>query len=117
MKNFVFAVISIFLLASCESKAPIPAEKFQNVLIDLYTADISAQLNDSTKLQEKEKDFEKLSLNYSSVLNHYEISQKEFIDAFKWYQYHPDVLDSIYENAIAEIAIIRQSQNAANVKK
>lgn len=39
------------------------------------------------------------------VLQKYEMDNGEFFDSYKWYQSHPEILDSIYQRVITELNI------------
>lgn len=103
--KFVLIVISICLFWSCRSEEtydpPVPFERMESILLDMYTIEVNAAMKDGIKVLNKDKDQSVLSENYASVLHHYQISQEAFRKALNWYIEHPVLLDSLYKKLLS----------------
>lgn len=106
MKKVLFVLLCAATIVSCkqeEQKPPVPKEQMQQVLIDINLAEVySTMVNDSLQ-QIMNKNVDSLAVFYNSILNHHGITMEELQAGFAWYQKHPDVLETIYQDMIPEI--------------
>jgi hypothetical protein len=71
-------------------------------------------LGDSVK-NKFEKNYDSLTIFYSSILKHYNVSYEEFQDAMDWYKAHPVVIDSLYNKVINQISETKAKEQIKDV--
>lgn len=108
MKTLLSCIAAIMLAASCglssDDKPPVPAEKMQQLLLDLHVAEVYSSMLDDSLHQSRNKNFDSLGVFYADVFAHHHITRDEFDKAIAWYKQHPAEMDSLYKNMVSKSA-------------
>lgn len=115
--GFVFILLVMFAACSTDKveRPPIPFEKMQALMTDIYVAEVEAAFIDSSRTLEKEKNIEVLSQSYASILNHYQVSFEEFKDAYIWYTLHPQIMDSLFQGMLTQNDSLQKVYDKLNI--
>lgn len=109
MQRIIFLLLALLATQSCKKsgKAPVSKETMQHVLADIHIAEAySMVLDNHTLSQPNTKNIDSLGSYYATILKHYKLSPEDFSESLKWYQAHPDMLDSIYVGMLPEMSKI-----------
>ena len=91
--------------------ASISRDKFEHILLEMHYAEAvhqpMASRNDSV--------WRATWTDYSTILNKYHVTAKEFSDTYSYYCYHSKDMDDIYQRIINDISI-QQAQLAKKHK-
>jgi hypothetical protein len=111
MVKIISGLLVILALGSCYHTVPdptfkmdlvIPADSMATLLTDLHIAD---GVINNTKL--KDKTLKQLSTEYfSEILEKHGISRDAFDESMRYYAYHTEELDKIYEKVIVNLSKI-----------
>ncbi|MGC4056747.1 MAG: DUF4296 domain-containing protein [Chitinophagaceae bacterium] len=96
-------VLNVFSSCQREDKPPIPREQMAQILIDIHLAEAYAGIltKDSVHAAVKVKNIDSLAVYYKEILQKHQVKADSFDSAFKWYRYHPALMDSLYERVVA----------------
>lgn len=107
-KKYSGLLVSCFVFAAvaCKSDEPahLSAEKMQAVLKDIQVAETYSTMvaRDSLHMT-NEKNADSLALYYKEIFQHHHITRQEFESSMKYYEQHPDDLDSIYGRVLTDM--------------
>src|SRR5579875_3304443 len=105
--KYISALLVAFLMLGCKnpvSNDHLPPKEMGNILIDLHLAEVySDYAYKDTAKRIPVKNLDSLSVFYKDVFAHYHTTQQQFDNSLKWYKQHPEDLDSIYSNMVAEL--------------
>jgi hypothetical protein len=117
MSRILTALLIILLLDSCyhNTKDPsfnmsmvLPADSMVSLLTDIHIAD-----GVISTIKVKDKSIERLSSKYfSAVMNKHKIGQDTFEESLRYYAYHAEELDKIYEKVIVNLSKIESKTTA-----
>lgn len=81
------------------------------ILLELHLAEAYAQQlpKDSNHLSFKNED--SLIVFHAEILKKQDISEIDFQQSINWYKSRPELLDSIYQGILSEIAIMNSKHN------
>ena len=107
-KSLLLFFILVIAFVSCSTpkeQPPVPAEKMQSVLLDIQLAEAySAGLNkDTLPAHRYDKNFDSLSVFYSEILSHHDLSFNGFNKAMDWYKMHPAAMDTLVSGVIEDL--------------
>ncbi|SKA00835.1 protein of unknown function [Chitinophaga eiseniae] len=113
MNNRFKALVTgfIFLMAACGDPGNVPKEyiqknKMSKILVDMTLADaygneVSAltagAVTDSVRQ-------ENVKIYYKQILDLHQVSVKDFMASYNWYESHPDRMKDVFEKVQADIA-------------
>lgn len=103
-RSFLLVLVFTSLAFSCKKEEPhLSQEKMRAMLMDLQLAETysSLVLKDSTH-PVIDKNMDSLAVYYKEIFNHYGVTQSEFERSVKWYQMHPDEIDSVYARMLGD---------------
>jgi|JI8StandDraft_1071087.scaffolds.fasta_scaffold610634_1 hypothetical protein len=106
---FKKALLFLFILlnlVSCRNEfKPLSTEKMSKILMEIHIAEAYAQYvpKDSTKTELKNTD--SLKKFMASIFIENKINETEFKESIDWYKSRPELLDSIYQQVLTDIAI------------
>ncbi len=108
MKNFSFALLGILILVSCYRTAPepgfdlsrvIPADTMVSLLVDVHLAEGALNVGISQR-----PPIEQLSSRYfETVLVKHGIDRETFEESIRYYAFHAEQFNEIYEKVINEL--------------
>lgn len=107
MKQSFLLFLFIVLAVSCSKKERehLPPAQMQAVLYDVHLAEVySIVLMRDSNNRSTERNPDSLAYFYKSVLHHHNITWAQFEESLKWYEEHPEELDSIYNRMIPEMS-------------
>lgn len=102
-------IVVLFLLSqlvSCTNKPePIPMDKLSKILTEMHIAESYSQyVPKDTSLHEiSNKD--SLKIYISAILAENKVSEAAFKQSIDWYKSRPELLDSVYQQVLTDIAI------------
>jgi len=97
---------------SCKEKAKhLSPARMTEILMDMHLAEAYAQQLPRDSMQVSLKNEDSLLVFNARILNHYQLSETDFKNSIEWYKAHPELLDSIYQNILTEIAILQSKEN------
>jgi len=108
MKKFSTALLGILILVSCYRTAPepafdmsrvLPADSMVSLLVDVHLAEGALNVGINNK-----PPVEKLSSRYfEEVLVKHSIDRKTFEESIRYYSFHAEQFNEIYEKVITEL--------------
>lgn len=108
----LFLLMVMIAQVSCREKpAPLSSDRMTDLLLEMHLAEAYAQQLPKDSLQVSLKNEDSLLVYNAQILKHYEVSESTFKSSIEWYKAHPDILDSIYQNILTEIAILQSKEN------
>jgi hypothetical protein len=111
IRNLIF-LLAFTLLSSCmEKAAPISSARMTELLLEMHLAEAYAQQMPKDSLQVSLKNEDSLLVFNARILKQQGVSEEEFRNSMEWYKARPDILDSIYQNILTEIAILQSKEN------
>jgi len=115
---FLFLFISALFQYGCKSlpdKPPVPQDKMTRVLLDMQLAEsYSMGLGDSVK-NKFEKNYDSLAIFYQSILKHHKLTLEEFTTAMDWYEAHPVMIDSVFNNVINLLSETKAKEGISDI--
>jgi hypothetical protein len=105
-------VFTSLLFAACQKDQPhLPAEKMKAILTDIYIAESYSMVitQDSTK-PGTQKNADSLARFYAEIFQHHHITQQEFTNSMRWYEQHPDELDSVFAKMIPQLGKLQEKR-------
>lgn len=122
MKKILSAIFISLLLVSCYRSAPepsfnmsmvLPADSMVNLLTDLHLADGILNTIKDKKITNK-----KLSTAYyKAILEKYSINDAKFEESMRYYSFHSEDLNTIYEKVIINLSKMESIANQENKDK
>lgn len=108
--------LSLLLLLACftacrDAAPPLAPKKMGAVLLDLHLAEAYAQQIPRPEGQISMRNEDSLKVFQARILNRHGLGESAFREATKWYTSHPEMLDSVYQNILSEIAILAAKEN------
>ncbi|PZF71442.1 DUF4296 domain-containing protein [Taibaiella soli] len=103
-RSFLLIVVFTSLAFSCKKEEPhLSQETMRSILTDIQLAETYSTmvLKDSTH-PVIDKNMDSLALFYKEIFRHYNVTQEEFQSSIKWYQLHPDEIDSVYARMLGD---------------
>ncbi len=107
MKKYVLLLLLLVAIAACTSQSDdhIPPKQMKKILLDINMAESYSSISKKDTVHKIAiKNLDSLAYYYKEVLDHYNISQKEFATSMQWYKTHPEELDSVYAAIIPELS-------------
>jgi hypothetical protein len=103
-KGLLIGCVAVMAACTTNEPAHLPAEKMQAVLKDIQLAETYSTMvvRDSAHLN-NEKNTDSLALYYKEIFQHHHVTQQEFESSLKYYEQHPDDLDSIYGRILTDM--------------
>lgn len=98
-------------LACKEKYTPLSHAKMSKILMELHIAESYAQFATKDSNQTSYKNEDTLLLYNAQILMNNKISEQEFQKSIDWYKVHPELLDSIYQKILSDIAILTSKHN------
>lgn len=98
---------------SCKETPPLSLKVMSKVLLKMHLAESYAQALPKKENSTVHKDPDSLLKYHSMVLDEFHISKASFQKNINYYKKHPDLLDSIYQLVLSDVAILQ----AKNSKK
>lgn len=105
MKYLLPVFFAIMIFASCKKERPhLPKEKMKQVLNDLFIAESysTAIGQDSTRPGAK-RNTDSLARFYEEIFHHHQVSREDFNYSIRWYEEHPEDLDSLFNDMIKDL--------------
>jgi hypothetical protein len=109
MKKIFCSILSFIFLAACYHSAPeptfnmalvLPADSMESLLTDIHIADGIVSV-----LKNKQQPAGKLSSEYfNAILDNHALSREAFEESMRYYAYHTEELDKIYEQVITDLS-------------
>ena len=105
-------LLALALAGSCgEKPPPISSSRMTELLLQMHLAEAYAQQLPKDSLQVSLKNEDSLLVFNARILKHYGVSENDFRNSMEWYKARPDILDSMYQNILTEIAILQSKEN------
>jgi hypothetical protein len=108
MKNFSIALLGVLILVSCYRTAPeptfdmsrvLPADTMVSLLVDVHLAEGAMNVGISRK-----PPIDQLASRYfETVLEKHAIDRKTFEESIRYYSFHAEQFNEIYEKVINEL--------------
>jgi hypothetical protein len=107
MKQFTWVFVSAVLyLVSCASQEPdINPKKLKSLLYEMHLAEALAQHIPKDSLHFTMKHEDSLQQYTADILKQHGVTEKQFQQSMDYYKRKPALLDSIYQEMLAEIAV------------
>lgn len=109
LKPIVVGIVASLLIcfqACNESKPTLSVAKMTNLLLEMHLAEsYSQQIRIDTLGRSMPNQDSLLSMN-AALLKKYQVSEKEVEQSLQWYSQHPEMLDSMYQQMLSELAIM-----------
>ena len=80
------------------------------VLLELHLAEALAQHIPKDSLQNEIKNTDSLVIFTREIFTKNQVTEKEFLQSLEWYKSKPELLDSMYQNILSEIAILHSKK-------
>jgi len=80
------------------------------VLLELHLAEALAQHIPKDSLQNEIKNTDSLVIFTRGIFTKNQVTEKEFLQSLEWYKSKPELLDSMYQNILSEIAILHSKK-------
>ncbi len=114
MYSGLFKTLNVCIVAYClicfqscgEPKPTLSVSKMTNLLLEMHLAESYGQqiridtLGRSMPIQDS-----LLSMN-AALLKKYQVTEKEVEESLQWYSQRPELLDSMYQQILSELAIM-----------
>lgn len=108
----LITVLTIGMVQSCGNEfKPLPIHKMSEVLLEMHIAESLSQQMPKDSNQTSYKNEDSLLVFNAEILNKYHISESTFKANIDWYKTQPEMLDSVYQNILSEIAILQSKEN------
>lgn len=111
MKYILPIIFAALLWSSCKKEQPhLSTEKMQQVLTDIYMAESYSMTiaQDSTR-PGTQKNLDSLARYYREIFKHHNITQQEFVFSMKWYERHPEELDSAFAKMMPRLTRLQNT--------
>jgi hypothetical protein len=98
-------------MVNCNNnKGILTQKKMTQVLLELHLAEALAQHIPKDSLQNEIKNTDSLVIFTREVFTKNQVAEKEFLQSLEWYKSKPELLDSMYQNILSEIAILHSKK-------
>lgn len=109
--NYFFIFFLALLMVNCNNnKGILPQKKMTQVLLELHLAEALAQHLPKDSLQSEIKNTDSLACFSKEIFTNNQVTEKEFLQSLEWYKSKPELLDSMYQNVLSEIAILHSKK-------
>ncbi len=102
--------LAIWMMNCTNNKGILPQKKMTQVLLELHLAEALAQHLPKDSLQKDIKNQDSLAIFTKEIFTHNKVTEKEFLQSMEWYKSKPELLDSMYQNILSEIAILHSKK-------
>lgn len=110
--SILFLVMAVFASSGCkQDKPPINPEQMSSLLLELHLAEAYAQQLAKENATISYKNEDSLLVFNAEILKRQKISEADFRKSLNWYKSRPELLDSIYQNILSNIAILNAKYN------
>jgi hypothetical protein len=92
------------------NKGILTQKKMTQVLLELHLAEALAQHIPKDSLQNEIKNSDSLVIFTREIFTKNQVTEKEFLQSLEWYKSKPELLDSMYQNILSEIAILHSKK-------
>jgi hypothetical protein len=92
------------------NKGILTQKKMTQVLLELHLAEALAQHIPKDSLQNEIKNTDSLVIFTREIFTKNQVAEKEFLQSLEWYKSKPELLDSMYQNILSEIAILHSKK-------
>jgi hypothetical protein len=92
------------------NKGILTQKKMTQVLLELHLAEALAQHIPKDSLQNEIKNTDSLVIFTRGIFTKNQVTEKEFLQSLEWYKSKPELLDSMYQNILSEIAILHSKK-------
>jgi Domain of unknown function (DUF4296) len=113
LRFVLIAFLMVLGSSSCKEAQPLPLNVMSKILLKMHLAESYAQALPKRENSTVYKDPDSLLKHHAVILDEHRISKEEFEKSLNYYKKHPDLLDSIYQLILADVAILQ----AKNSKK
>jgi hypothetical protein len=98
-------------MVNCNNnKGILTQKKMTQVLLELHLAEALAQHIPKDSLQNEIKNTDSLVIFTREIFTKNQVTEKEFLQSLEWYKSKPELLDSMYQNILSEIAILHSKK-------
>lgn len=106
-------VFTCICFEGCRQDQPaLKVKKMAAVLRDFHLVDAYAQHVPKAELfNHLLKNEDTLKRGYALVLARHQVTENELRSSLKWYESHPDLLDSVYQRVLSDLAIEQARMN------
>lgn len=109
--NYIFIFFLALLMINCNNnKGILTQKKMTQVLLELHLAEALAQHLPKDSLQNEIKNTDSLAIFSKVIFTQNQVTEKEFLQSLEWYKSKPELLDSMYQNILSEIAILHSKK-------
>lgn len=103
-----YVLTGLFVLHSLSCRRepePLSIDKMSHVLLEMHVAESYSQYapKDSSRQQLKNQD--SLARYYALILKENKITEQDFKRSMAWYKKQPELLDSIYQQILADLSV------------
>lgn len=104
--------LSLILIAGCkQDKPPLGPEQMSKLLLELHLAEAYAQQIPRETETISYKNEDSLLIFNAEILKRLRVSESDFRKSLNWYKSRPELLDSIYQTILSDIAILNSKYN------
>lgn len=106
-------IFTCLCFEGCRQDQPaLKVKKMAAVLRDFHLADAYAQhVPKAERFNHLLKNEDTLKQSYALVLARHQVTENELRSSLKWYESHPDLLDSVYQRVLSDLAIEQARMN------
>ncbi len=112
LNKFIYS-LGIFLLLfvmNCKQKEHLPVQTMSKILLKMHIAESYAQLLPKENTTVMSKNMDSLKKFDAAIYKEFHINKEEFDRSLDYYKSNPQLLDSIYQIIMNEIAIMHTNQ-------
>lgn len=111
VRSICLFLLLAFISACREAAPPLTPKRMGALLLDLHLAEAYAQQIPRPESQVSMRNEDSLKAFQAGILTRHGLSESAFRKAINWYTSHPEMLDSVYQNILSEIAILAAKEN------
>jgi hypothetical protein len=101
--------MNVLLIGCADDTPPIPIQKMSAILTDIHLAESYAQKAPQDIKQLTTKNQDTINAYMAIVFHTHQVSETAFREGLKWYQQHPKLLDSVYQQVLNTLSV-KQSE-------
>jgi len=110
LNNISILFMALLMMNCSNNNGILPQKKMTQLLLELHLAESLAQHLPKDSLQNEIKNRDSLAIFTKEIFTHNKVTEKEFLQSIEWYKSKPDLLDSMYQNILSEIAILNSKK-------
>lgn len=110
--HVLFICLFIAGAVSCRQEPePLPMDKMSHLLLEMHVAESFAQYAPKDSSRHELKNRDSLARYYSLILKENGLNEEDFRRSMAYYKKRPDLLDSIYQQILADLSILQSRIN------